>query len=109
MATGGSRSRLRLDLTREVDGRGVVSNDGSLMAVPDPLRPYSSDGREVAPAARPYERAPVVSQPERAAPAPVASHNYYPSLRSGQSVNRNIGSVGTRSHCVPGRGAFLNR
>jgi hypothetical protein len=99
---------LRLELTREADGRGVTSNDGSLMAVPDPLRAYSSEGRQAVPP-RPYERAPVVSRPERAAPAPVASYNYYPTLRSGQSANRNIGSVGAHAHCVPGRGAFLNR
>lgn len=109
-ATRDSRPRLRLDLTREVDGRGsVAATDGSLMAVPDPLRPHSSAGR-AGTITRPYERAPVVSPPERVAPAPAASHNYYPTLRSGQSVNRNLGSVGTRGHvCVPGRGAFLNR
>ena len=52
----------------------------------------------------PYERAPVVSPPERQTPAPAVSHNYFPGNRTGQASNRNV-----VPHCVPGRHSMMHR
>jgi hypothetical protein len=96
----------RLDLSQSRNPRSQVALNGeSSRGNPDPLRPYADNPRSgVAP--RPYERTPVISPPEREIPAPAVSHNYYPSLRSGQGPNRN---VVTRPLCVPGRSAFFHR
>jgi hypothetical protein len=102
LAGGVGRSSSRLDLTRISNDRSLsrdeVSRDGS-----DPLRPYGDESSGAGASARPYERTPVVSPPERPAPAVPASHNYFPGIRSGQSANRNV------AHCVPGRHALLHR
>jgi hypothetical protein len=79
-ASGNARLGSRAEITRSLEGRDTP---------------------------RPYERAPVVSPPERTISAPVASHNYYPGLRPGQGPNRN--AIDPRSLCVPGRRAFLHR
>jgi hypothetical protein len=84
--------------------RGYYSRVQTQVAGPGqaPLDPATSGRRSVESQGppRPYERPPVVT-PERPAP-PAASHNYYPTLRSGQGPNRNV-------QCVPGRQALLHR
>jgi hypothetical protein len=98
-------SRLDVSRSRYASGRAAFASN-AYQGEADPLRPYgqraTSGSGDVT---RPYERAPVVSPPQRQMPAPEVSHNYYPGLRSGQSVNRNVGG----SHCVPGRNSFLHR
>lgn len=70
----------------------------------DPFRPYGSDSpTDARTPARPYERAPLNSPPEREAPAPAVSHNFFPGARPGQGSNRNV------AHCVPGRHSLMHR
>jgi hypothetical protein len=100
-----SRSRSGFAPTRSLDSRGGLGSD-PFRGEPDPLRAYGSDDRFVATSSRPNGRTPIARppEPEPQPPPPVASHNYYPGLRPGQSANRNM-----VSHCVPGRQAFLHR
>jgi hypothetical protein len=99
----GGSSRLDVSRSRYASGRSAYGSIAS-RGEADPLQPYAQ-GATSGDVTRPYERAPVVSPPQRATPAPAASHNYYPGLRSGQSANRNVGG----SRCVPGRNSFLHR
>jgi hypothetical protein len=89
--------------SRYASSRSATASD-ALAGEPDPLRPYGNAGGASGTAPRPYEREPVASPPRRETPAPVASHNYFPGLRSGQSANRNV-----VPHCVPGRNSFYHR
>ncbi len=99
------------ELNPRARGLARTGANDALTDAASSMRPYTDDdsGRITRTAAgtgaglRPYERAPVMTPPARSDPAP---HNYYPSLRQGQGPNRNLGA---RAHCVPGRGAFLNR
>lgn len=87
--------------------RAPVGSSASLSSYgssDDPLRAYGHESASTAGTqARPYERAPVVSPPQRQSPSPAVSHNYFPGFRPGQGPNRNT----VQPHCVPGRHAFL--
>jgi hypothetical protein len=98
-----SRVQTRADASVQAR-RGVRGN--ATPSLYDPVRPYGDETRTAAGAGdtpRPYERAPVVSPPVRSAPAPPASHNYFPGMRTGQATNSNT------ARCVPGRRSFLSR
>ena len=95
----------RLGYYTRVQSQAVAASSTRRGASVDPLRPYGSDTPSAAlTVSRPYERAPVVSPPQRETPAPTVSHNYFPGTRSGQSSNRNV-----VPHCVPGRHSFSHR
>jgi hypothetical protein len=99
----GSRFRPGMTLTRTLDSRvGFGANPSG--SEPDPLRAYG-DGEhsQAGSASRPNGRTPEVRQPEPEPPPAPVSRNYYPGLRSSQSMNRNV------AHCVPGRHSFLGR
>jgi hypothetical protein len=76
--------------------------------VPDPLRPYATQGR-AEPNSRPYARTPLTPPRDEAitrTSAPPPRQNYFPGLRTGQGPNRNY--IDPRTLCVPGRRAVLH-
>jgi hypothetical protein len=103
--TSSRSSPPRLGYYTRVQSLSAAGSSARNAANNDPLRPYGSDSPSGAgTASRPYERAPVVSPPERETPAPAVSHNYFPGTRTGQSSNRNV-----VPHCVPGRHGMMHR
>jgi hypothetical protein len=74
----------------------------------DLFRPYDEPVARPGSGYRPYTRTPVnPPRDEATLRAPAPRHNYFPGQRSGQGPNRNV--VDTRTLCVPGRRAMLQR
>jgi hypothetical protein len=76
-------------------------------AMDDPLRPYTRRAPGASSEAHPYSS--WNQEPRRALPpVPVQTrttpHTYYPGMRSGQSLNRNIA---THGRCTQSRAGFL--
>lgn len=87
--------------------RGGASADSGF----DELRPYGTRSSATRQADRPYARsseapAPPFESPSRL-PVRRTVGSFYPTMRAGQSRNRNV--VDTRSLCNPGRRALLQQ